>query len=86
MQHELRVARRLAFLPRQEPIAGRASPRREMKKITLSWQPIQHSSFMPQQENSMLEDRNADALLAQQAHARVKEFQRLDSIMPIQRQ
>ena len=25
-----------------------------MKKITLSWQPIQHSSFMPQQENSML--------------------------------
>ena len=33
----------------------------------------------------MLEDRNADALLAQQAHARVKEFQRLDSIIPIQR-
>jgi hypothetical protein len=56
-----------------------------MKKITLSWQPIQHSSFMPQQQNSMPADRNADALLAQQAHARVKEFQRLDSIIPIQR-
>jgi hypothetical protein len=41
---------------------------------------------MPQQQNSTPADRNADALPVQQAHVRVKEFQHVDSIMPVKDQ